>query len=76
MLAYGVDEEGGEGHEDGDDDEGDLEDLLDDFFTLDTGQAVLLEEAGAVFLMMMVVMCFGHVRWMRVKGNLWLRVSG
>ena len=41
-----------EGHEEGDDGEGDLQDLLDDFFALDVGEATLFEQAGAVLFMM------------------------
>ena len=52
LLAYGVDEDDSEGHEEGDDGEGDLQDLLDDFFALDVGEATLFEQAGAVLLMM------------------------
>lgn len=55
-LAYGVDEDDSEGHEEGDDGEGDLQDLLDDFFALDVGEAALFEQAGAVLLMMGMVM--------------------
>ena len=56
LLAYGVDEDDSEGHEEGDDGEGDLQDLLDDFFALDVGEATLFEQAGAVLLMMRMVM--------------------
>ena len=51
-LAYGVDEDYCYGHEEGDDGEGNLQDLLDDFFALDVGEATLFEQAGAVLLMM------------------------
>ena len=36
-LPYCVDDYYGEGHDDGDDDEGKLKDLLDDLFALDGG---------------------------------------
>ena len=52
LLAYGVDEDDSDGHEEGDDGEGDLQDLLDDFFALDVGEATLFEQAGAVLFMM------------------------
>ena len=55
-LAYGVDEDDSDSHEEGDDGEGDLQDLLDDFFALDVGEATLFEQAGAVLLMMGMVM--------------------
>lgn len=58
-LTDGVDEEGGEGHEDGDDDEGDLKDFLEDFFALDVGEATLPEQGSSIFLMMVVVMRVG-----------------
>ena len=51
-LAEGVHEEDGEGHEDGDDDEGGLQYLLEDLFTLDVGQAALPEQSGIILLMM------------------------
>ena len=61
-LIYGVDEEGGEGHEEGEDEEGGFEELLEGLLALDVGKAALLEEAGAVFFMMMVggVVSGGH----------------
>ena len=55
-LAYGVDEDYCYGHEEGDDGEGNLQDLLDDFFTPDVGEATLFEQAGAVLFMMGMVM--------------------
>ena len=36
-LPYCVDDYHGEGHDDGDDDEGELKDLFDDLFALDGG---------------------------------------
>jgi len=58
-LVDGVDEEGGEGHEESEDEEGGFEDLLEEFLALDVGEAALLEEAGAVFFMMVVVVVSG-----------------
>lgn len=57
-LSHCVNEDDGDGHEDGDDDEGYLQHLLDDLFTLDVGQAALLEQAGTILLMMVMVMMF------------------
>ena len=55
-LSKRINEDDGDGHEDGDDDEGYLQHLLDHLFALDVGQATLLEQAGTIFLMMVMVM--------------------
>ena len=57
-LSKRINEDDGDGHEDGDDDEGYLQHLLDDLFTLDVGQAALLEQAGTILLMMVMLMMF------------------
>lgn len=57
-LSKRINEDYGDGHEDGDDDEGYLQHLLDHLFTLDAGQAALLEQAGTILLMMVMVMMF------------------
>ena len=53
-----VDDDDGEGHEDGDDDEGGLQVFFDYLSALDGGEAFLFEETAAIFFMM--TMMFGH----------------
>jgi hypothetical protein len=59
-LADGVDEEDGEDGEDGEDEEGEFEVLLELTTEVNGVQAALLETGGAVFMMVVVVMMFGH----------------
>ena len=56
----GVDEEDGEDGEAGQDYEGDLEVLLNFTTEVDGVETALLETGGTVFMMMVVMMMFGH----------------
>ena len=56
-----VDVDGGKDHEEGDDEEGNLEPLLE-FATEDNGvETALLETGGTILVVTMVVMMVGHV---------------
>ena len=62
-LSDGVGQDYSDGHEDGQDYEGDLDNLLEQFPALNSCEALLLEQAATIFLVMMVmVMCMflGH----------------
>ena len=60
-LSYGVDCDDGEGHDDGYDDEGDLQDFFNHLPALDCCKTLLFEETATIFLVMMVVVgMFGH----------------
>lgn len=81
-LSHCIDEDDGDGHEDGDDDEGYLQHLLDDLFTLDAGQAALLEQAGTIFLMMvvmvmmfcMITVCHNYLRILTINAAIETRI--
>ena len=60
-LTDGVDEEDGEDGEASQDYEGDLEVLLNLTTEVDGVETALLEMGGTVFMMMVVMMMFGHV---------------
>ena len=60
-LTDGVDEEDGEDGETGEDEEGNLEVLLNLTTEIDGVETALLETGGSVFMMMVVMMMFGHV---------------
>ena len=59
-LTDGIDEDDGEDGEDGEDDQEDLEVLLKLPTEVDGVQATLLETGGSIFMMVVVVMMFGH----------------
>ena len=59
-LTDGVDEEDGEDGEASQDNEGDLEVFLNLTTEVDGVETALLEMGGTVFMMMVVMMMFGH----------------
>ena len=60
MLTDGVDEDDSDDGEGCEDDEGELEVFLELTTDVNGVQAALLETGSAVFMMVVVVMVFGH----------------
>ena len=60
MLTDGVDEKDGDNHKGREDQEDDLEVLLDLTTEVDGIETALLETGCAVFMMVMMMVVFGH----------------